>query len=318
MSDEEGEEFEEEEGVYLGEYEGGRNEREERHGYGKAILPNGDTYEGMYENGKRQGQGVYRFKNGARYIGEYQENNKHGTGTFYYPDGSIYEGMWANGQRNGKGKYTYINGDVYEGEWRDHLRHGQGTYTFAQSKMRYEGLWKNGKMNGHGELIHSHHRYIGIWKDGMVYGKGRYVFPHLNCQQTGEYLVTPAKEEEKLPGDEENKLIPRWKAHKIERLSEESEFNQERTKTGETDRSMESEKAPEVTVEPPAEKPTTPVTTDLDAAQPSEALPETDVTTIKTNEHNEVDVQPVELNDNTERDVEETAADNEADIETEA
>ena len=36
-----------------------RNDREERHGRGKAILPNGDIYEGEYENGKRHGYGVY-------------------------------------------------------------------------------------------------------------------------------------------------------------------------------------------------------------------------------------------------------------------
>lgn len=42
------------------EYEGGRNDSDERHGHGKATLPNGDTYEGMYENGKRHGQGTYR------------------------------------------------------------------------------------------------------------------------------------------------------------------------------------------------------------------------------------------------------------------
>ena len=41
------------------EYEGERNEREERHGFGKAILPNGDKYEGQYENGKRHGNGTY-------------------------------------------------------------------------------------------------------------------------------------------------------------------------------------------------------------------------------------------------------------------
>lgn len=38
------------------EYEGDRNEAGERHGYGKARLPNGDTYEGSYEHGKRHGQ----------------------------------------------------------------------------------------------------------------------------------------------------------------------------------------------------------------------------------------------------------------------
>ena len=34
----------------------------ERHGWGRAVLPNGDTYEGNYLNGKRHGFGTYRFK----------------------------------------------------------------------------------------------------------------------------------------------------------------------------------------------------------------------------------------------------------------
>ena len=47
--------------ILFQEYEGSRNEKDERHGQGKATLPNGDTYEGLYENGKRHGQGVYRY-----------------------------------------------------------------------------------------------------------------------------------------------------------------------------------------------------------------------------------------------------------------
>jgi len=43
------------------EYEGGRNENDERHGFGKATLANQDTYEGLYEKGKRHGQGTYRY-----------------------------------------------------------------------------------------------------------------------------------------------------------------------------------------------------------------------------------------------------------------
>lgn len=45
--------------VFVGleqEYEGDRNEAGERHGVGKAVLPNGDVYQGQYENGKRHGQ----------------------------------------------------------------------------------------------------------------------------------------------------------------------------------------------------------------------------------------------------------------------
>jgi radial spoke head protein 1 len=56
-------------------YEGDRNEQNERHGFGKATLPNGDTYEGQYEFGKRHGTGTYRFTNTARYVGEFYSFN---------------------------------------------------------------------------------------------------------------------------------------------------------------------------------------------------------------------------------------------------
>lgn len=40
----------------LQEYEGDRNEAGERHGAGKAIFPNGDSYEGQYKHGSRHGE----------------------------------------------------------------------------------------------------------------------------------------------------------------------------------------------------------------------------------------------------------------------
>ena len=47
---------------YFGQYDGERNEAEERHGSGRAILPNGDIYEGEYQCGKKHGEGTYKFK----------------------------------------------------------------------------------------------------------------------------------------------------------------------------------------------------------------------------------------------------------------
>ena len=132
----EGEEY------YFGQYDGDRNEAGERHGQGRAILPNGDIYEGTYVNGNRHGTGTYKFKvdssnqlrltypqNGARYIGSYEENKKKGSGTFYYPDGSIYDGEWNEDKKHGKGTYTYPNSDSYEGDWENDQRHGKGLYT---------------------------------------------------------------------------------------------------------------------------------------------------------------------------------------------
>ncbi|KAF6121527.1 radial spoke head component 1 [Phyllostomus discolor] len=124
MSDLGSEELEEEGENDLGEYEGERNEAGERHGHGRARLPNGDVYEGGYEHGKRHGQGTYKFKNGARYVGEYFKNKKHGQGTFIYPDGSKYEGEWVDDLRHGHGIYYYVNNDTYTGDWFAHQRCG--------------------------------------------------------------------------------------------------------------------------------------------------------------------------------------------------
>jgi radial spoke head protein 1 len=168
MSDLGSEEDLEDQGPNLGSYEGERNEAGQRHGTGKAVLPNKDKYEGSYFEGKRQGEGTYRFKSGARYIGEYEDNKKQGRGTFYYPDGSTYEGEWYNDMRNGTGTYTYVNGDTYEGEWVDNNRHGQGTYTYKANGAKYSGTWVNGRCEGGGEMLLGNYHYQGSFMSDMV------------------------------------------------------------------------------------------------------------------------------------------------------
>ncbi|XP_062313435.1 radial spoke head 1 homolog [Osmerus eperlanus] len=217
MSDVGSEDFEDDQG-YLGEYEGDRNEAGERHGVGKAVLPNGDTYQGMYENGKRCGQGTYRFKNGARYIGEYYMNLKHGQGIFYYPDGSKYEGTWVEDQRQGHGIYTYPNEDTYDGEWLCHQRHGQGTYSYHVTGSRYIGTWVNGKMELAGEFIHLNHRYQGNFLNNNPNGPGKYVFD-IGCEQHGEYLHV---DQDKGDGEEDeivSTLVLKWKPKAVTALS---------------------------------------------------------------------------------------------------
>ncbi|XP_026506789.1 radial spoke head 1 homolog [Terrapene carolina triunguis] len=210
MSDLGSEEFEEEAENDLGEYEGERNAAGERHGHGRARLPNGDTYEGEYANGVRNGRGTYRFKNGARYIGDFFDNKKHGQGVFMYPDGSKYEeglkGEWVGDQRHGNGVYYYVNGDTYTGEWLNHYRHGQGTYLYAETGSKYVGGWVNGQQEGAAELIHLNHRYQGKFVNGNPAGRGKYVFD-IGCEQHGEYthldqLIQPKdkrKGSKKLP-----------------------------------------------------------------------------------------------------------------------
>jgi len=200
---------------YLGEYEGERNEMDQRHGFGRAKLPSGDTYEGYYENGKRHGKGVYRFKIGARYMGHYIEGKKNGEGVFLYPDGSKYEGSWINDLRHGWGTYTYPNGDTYEGEWSQGLRHGQGIYTYKETGSRYDGTWFQGKMQDGGHLIHLNHRYVGKFEENKPRGPGKYVFDS-GCEQLGRYVW---KEDENVGEHEEDEaeivVTPMWEGKEI-------------------------------------------------------------------------------------------------------
>ncbi|XP_038437487.1 radial spoke head 1 homolog isoform X1 [Canis lupus familiaris] len=220
MSDLGSEELEEEGENDIGEYDGERNEAGERHGHGKARLPNGDTYEGNYEHGKRHGQGIYKFKSGARYIGEYVKNKKHGHGTFIYPDGSRYEGEWADDLRHGYGVYYYVNNDTYTGEWFAHQRHGQGTYFYAETGSKYVGTWVNGQQEGAAELIHLNHRYQGKFLNKNPVGPGKYVFD-IGCEQHGEYRLTDVERGEEEEEEETTMmtLVPKWKATKITELA---------------------------------------------------------------------------------------------------
>ncbi|XP_031564485.1 radial spoke head 1 homolog [Actinia tenebrosa] len=193
----------------LGEYEGQRNELGERHGVGKAVLPNGDIYKGSYHNGKRNGQGSYFFRRGAKYTGTYDNNKKQGRGTFVYPDGSKYEGMWVDDERNGQGLYTYPNNDVYDGEWKKNKKHGRGSYLCAKTKVKLEGTWVRGKLNGTGKMILADHVYQGKFADNLPSGPGKYVFKK-GFEQYGVYNI---KEKKKRQFDEEEEPIrtPIWK-----------------------------------------------------------------------------------------------------------
>ncbi|XP_076223088.1 radial spoke head 1 homolog isoform X2 [Nomia melanderi] len=154
----------EEEANPLGLYEGERNEKGERHGHGKALLPNGDMYEGQYCKGLRHGQGLYVFKNGARYEGEWRHGVKYCQGTFWYPDGTRYEGEWKRDKKYGFGVYYYVNGDIYEGSWKKNHRHGMGSYLYADTNTKFMGTWIMNRMQGAGQLIHPRHRFHGFWE----------------------------------------------------------------------------------------------------------------------------------------------------------
>ncbi|XP_065158150.1 radial spoke head 1 homolog isoform X2 [Atheta coriaria] len=161
----------------FGEYIGARDENLDRHGYGSALLPNGDIYEGNYRLGKRHGKGMYCFRNGARYEGEWRKGLKHGFGTFCYPDATKYVGQWRKDNKHGHGIYYYLNGDVYEGAWYKGWRHGLGTYSYIKEKVQHYGVWKNGRMEGAGIITYPcDFRYHGYFKRNLPIGPGLFSF----------------------------------------------------------------------------------------------------------------------------------------------
>ncbi|XP_071440432.1 radial spoke head 1 homolog [Hetaerina americana] len=209
----------------IGEYEGRRNEINERHGLGRAILPNKDLYQGYYRYGRRDGNGLYMFRNGARYDGDWYQNLKDGNGIFYYPDGSKYEGQWQSDMKHGYGAYTYPNGDFYEGTWKENFRHGLGTYLFKATETKFLGTWVNGIREGPGQLLHPKNRFYGTWVKDMPLGPGCYVFdPPVDCMIHGEYIHVKDPAFESIgkleEGDQDEPqakigLIPVWRSDRI-------------------------------------------------------------------------------------------------------
>ncbi|EDQ88474.1 uncharacterized protein MONBRDRAFT_32782 [Monosiga brevicollis MX1] len=177
-------------GPSIGTYHGDRHpDTGARHGKGVANLPNGDKYEGQYQDGQRHGKGIYKFKSGARYDGEYMNGRKHGQGTFWYPDGAVYEGTWVDDVRSGHGKYTYPNGDCYEGEWLSGVKEGKGAYTYGATGIKYVGTWAKGVKSGEGTIEYAGMTYTGGFTDDQPLGAGVFKFA-AGYQQPGEYVVS--------------------------------------------------------------------------------------------------------------------------------
>ncbi|KAL3266474.1 hypothetical protein HHI36_010644 [Cryptolaemus montrouzieri] len=159
-----------------GEYEGGRDDHLDRHGFGSALLPNNDIYEGNYVHGKRHGIGLYCFKNGARYYGEWKKGMKHGHGVFHYPDGSRYVGNWRKDLKHGHGFYYYTNGDIYEGNYYKNQRIGLGSYKYDGINVVAYGVWNNGQMNGPGVIRYIPYRFHGSFEKNLPKGPGCFTF----------------------------------------------------------------------------------------------------------------------------------------------
>jgi hypothetical protein len=152
------------------------NERGEKHGFGKFMLPDGKFYLGEFQNDQFHGHGTLIDVDGTKYEGDWDRGVRDGKGqmwTVHKGKPIHYEGQWHENQYSGEGKMSFSDGSVYEGHWYKGMRHGYGTLTYSDRRGMYEGNWFNNKKNGFGILVEGDvTNYKGEWKDNKYHGKG--------------------------------------------------------------------------------------------------------------------------------------------------
>merc|ERR1711871_1666983 len=187
-------------------YEGDKKDGDAtlQHGKGKAVYPNGDEYEGEYQEGKRHGQGVYKWV--KMVVDEETGESKAAVDDECKPVfQSTYTGQYAANLKDGEGVFEYPNGDIYSGEWRFGTKHGRGTFIHAESNARLVGTYVDGKFVK-GKWVMADATYTGGYKDNKPFGPGQFVFKTGN-RQNGEYVQkAPAEGDEEAAGP----LDPQW------------------------------------------------------------------------------------------------------------
>jgi len=140
------------------------------------TFPNGDRYEGGFQDGLFSGWGVYYYHNGDRYEGTFRDDMKNGRGTFTYNNGDRYIGEFRTDMRHGRGSTMYMNGDRYVGEFRDDMKNGKGTMIY-ENGSKYAGDFRNGLKYGNGVFrFNNGDVYKGQFEEDLRQGKGTYLF----------------------------------------------------------------------------------------------------------------------------------------------
>mmetsp|Transcript_22989 Transcript_22989/g.20881 ORF Transcript_22989/g.20881 Transcript_22989/m.20881 type:complete len:230 (-) Transcript_22989:113-802(-) len=199
-----------------------------RPGKCRVTYPNGDIFEGTYDNEKiKQGHGVYIWMGPtseedetliekARFEGNYVDGQKTGYGKMIYPNGDIYEGEWLENLMNGEGSYTYKkSGDIYSGTWIKGKKQDQGRYEFNKDRSMFVGTWEKGQFtNGTWELKGAG-VYEGQFKLGRPIGQGQYSLVN-GLIQTGSYEEIKSPDDEE-PAEDEDPKPPNvaWKGDSI-------------------------------------------------------------------------------------------------------
>ena len=157
------------------------------HEKGKATWPNGDVYDGAWEDGERTGKGRMLYANGDVYNGDWKDGEPNGQGKMRWANGDKYSGGWKNGKLYGRGSFEEKGGRIWDGQWELRSRIGNlevhgNRYLFqllftAKSGLTglYSGPLAEGKPDGLGKVVFDDKSiYEGSFQNGLRHGKGRH------------------------------------------------------------------------------------------------------------------------------------------------
>ena len=135
----------------------GQWKHDKRHGKGRAVMFNGDVYDGEWDEDACTGIGMVNiYDTGDEYCGQFMNGLAHGHGVYKYSNGDVYEGELKNEKFCGLGKLVYADGNVYTGEFEDDLPHGKGSFAYLNGDM-YTGAFKDGLKHGMGKTVYAYH-----------------------------------------------------------------------------------------------------------------------------------------------------------------
>jgi hypothetical protein len=140
------------------------------------AFPNGDRYEGSFENGLMHGWGIYTTQTGTRYEGQFHQDLKHGKGTLVHRSGERYSGGFFRGIRQGLGSLTLADGARFAGAFGNDMINGRGIMLYPDGGQ-FAGDFLNGRRHGYG--IHRFPNgdvYKGEFRHDLRTGAGMYAF----------------------------------------------------------------------------------------------------------------------------------------------
>ena len=127
---------------------------------GKAILSNGNVYEGLFVDGAGYKQGTLLYDDGqCSYTGEFLDNQFHGQSSLNFHKKKVHllraVGTFSNNHII-QGRTFFFDGNEYEGSFSDtsELTFKKGTLTLKWDDIQctYTGEFLDNKFNGQGSL----------------------------------------------------------------------------------------------------------------------------------------------------------------------